>query len=201
MSDSNRETEVKFYIQNPRALEYRLAQAGAELRHPRVYERNVRYEDVNRVLIRNGIVLRLREDSRVRLTYKESGSVHNDIVSRPEWEVEIGDFATMEIILAKLGFFPAMMYEKYRTTYRLNGTEVVLDEMPFGYFAEIEGTHETIEAAIKTLELGTLKRFAYSYLRLFEHVKYHLMLGFDDLTFNNFDGLLVPESAFLPPEK
>jgi adenylate cyclase class 2 len=201
MNNSNQETEVKFYIQNPRALEYRLAQAGAELRHPRVYERNVRYEDIDKVLISNGIVLRLREDSRVRLTYKAPGDVQNGIVSRPEWEVEVGDFATMATILVKLGFFPAMTYEKYRTTYRLNDTEVVLDEMPFGYFAEIEGTHETIEAAIKTLELTTLKRFTYSYLRLFEHVKYHLELDFNDLTFNNFDGLLVPESAFLPPEK
>lgn len=200
MSDSNRETEVKFYIQNPRALEYRLAQAGAELRHPRVYERNVRYENADHTLIPNGIVLRLREDSRVRLTYKEPGEVLNDIVSRPEWEVEVSDFVTMEVILGKLGFSPAMIYEKYRTTYRLNNTEVVLDEMPFGYFAEIEGTYDAIEDAIKALELNHQRRYAYSYAGLFENVKRHLGLTFDDLTFNNFDGLMVSENAFLPPE-
>ena len=37
----------------------------------RVFERNVRYENDDKSLTDNGIVVRLRQDHRVRLTYKE----------------------------------------------------------------------------------------------------------------------------------
>jgi len=32
-----------------------------------------------------------------------------------------------------------MMYEKYRTTFTIGSLEVVLDELPYGNFVEIEG--------------------------------------------------------------
>lgn len=192
------ETEVKLHIPDLKSIEARLLELGAHLEVGRVFERNVRYDDVDGTMIPNGVVLRLRRDHSVRLTYKEAGQVQDGIVSRLELEVEVSDFAVMEAILAKLGYAPYMIYEKYRTTYAFMDTEIVLDEMPFGDFLEVEGTPEAIERVLELLELEQTQRIPYSYARLFDFVRKHLNLTFNDLTFENFAGIDVPARAFMP---
>lgn len=197
MSNNNyTETEVKLYVPYLEAVQARLETIGAKRVTPRVYERNVRYDNAERSLTPAGIVLRLRQDTRVRLTYKSEGETHNGITSRFEAEVEVSDFDTMETILGRLGYTPYMIYEKYRTTYTLDGAEVVLDEMPYGNFVEIEGDEGTIEKVINRLGLQTATRYDGSYAVLFERVRRALGLAFTDLTFDNFRGVNVPESAF-----
>ena len=192
------ETEVKLYWPDLAMVAGRLEQAGAILTAPRVFERNVRYENADETLTANGIVVRLREDSRVRLTYKGAGTVAAGIMSRFEAEVDVSDFDTMSMILEHLGYHPHMIYEKYRTTYELDGAEIVLDEMPYGNFVEIEGEAAVIEGLIDRLGLGDAQRYGHSYAGLFGFVKHHLDLDCRDLTFGNFAGIDVPESAFLP---
>lgn len=197
---NNTETEIKLFVPHLELVQVRLERVGAKLTAPRVYERNVRYENTEKSLTPNGIVVRLREDSRVRLTYKEGASVQDGVVSRTEVEVEVSDFDGMQIILDKLGYHPHMVYEKYRTTYELDDAEIVLDEMPYGSFVEIEGDIAVIESVIKRLELGSAARYPGSYTTLFERVKTHLGLVFDDLTFDNFKNVAVPEIAFQTPD-
>lgn len=190
------ETEVKLYCPDLETVRQRLESAGAELVAPRVFERNVRYENDSETLTANGIVVRLREDTRIRLTYKGPGTVAEGIMSRFEAEVEVSDFDTMSLILEHLGYRTYMTYEKYRTTYTLDGAEIVLDEMPFGNFVEIEGHAGAIEQIVAKLDMQAARRYGYSYTGLFDHVKHYLGLTFRDLTFANFDGIDVPESAF-----
>ncbi len=200
MTQSYTETEIKLYVPDLKAVEKRLHEQGAALSAARVWESNVRYENAANTLAASGIVVRLRQDSRARLTYKDSSRVENGITSRFEAEVEVSDFRTMQTILEKLGYHPHMTYEKYRTTYILKGAEVVLDELPYGNFVEIEGEVAAIEQVIQQLELVDARRFGGSYTTLFERVRRHLALSFSDLTFANFAGIEVPESAFLPPQ-
>jgi len=190
------ETEVKLYIPDLDTVKQKLEAVNAELKAPRVYERNVRYDNKERTMTPHGMVVRLRQDSRVRLTYKDDGTFENGVVSRFEAEVEVSDFDAMETILGKLGYTPYLVYEKYRTTYEMDGAEVVLDEMPYGNFVEIEGEKEAIERIIHTLELDDAKRFDGSYSTLFERVRQKLGLKFNDLTFANFKGIEVKEEAF-----
>jgi adenylate cyclase class 2 len=187
------ETEVKLIVPDLDSVRARLETAGAHLEAPRVYERNVRYENAAGTLSPAGIVVRLRQDSRVRLTYKEEKTVVDGISSRLEAEVEVSDFTTMELILGKLGYHPHLIYEKYRTTYTLDGAEIVLDELPYGTFVEIEGDKATIESVIKRLGLEATPRYAGSYVVLFEQIKQRLGLTFTDLTFANFEGIEVTE--------
>jgi adenylate cyclase class 2 len=196
MNNNYTETEVKLYVPYLEAVQARLETIGAELTAPRVYERNVRYDNAERTMTPAGIVLRLRQDTRARLTYKADGTEQNGIVSRFEAEVEVSDFDTMETILGRLGYTPYMIYEKYRTTYELDGAEIVLDEMPYGNFVEIEGDEGTIEKVINRLGLHKATRYDGSYAVLFERVRQALGLTFTDLTFANFKGVDVPESAF-----
>lgn len=192
------ETEVKLYVPDLDSVATKLETLGIELVSSRVFERNVRYENVDKTLTASGIVVRLRQDNRVRLTYKEPPQKQkdNDIPSRYEAEVEVSDFEAMEVILGRLGYFPHLVYEKYRTTYKTADAEIVLDELPYGNFVEIEGDAETIRRLIDQLGLQSARRYDENYVKLFDHVKQHLHLNFNDLTFVNFDGIAVPQSAF-----
>jgi adenylate cyclase, class 2 len=195
------ETEVKLYVPDLHAVEMRLQALGATLTAARVFERNVRYDDAEHQMDANDIVLRLRQDDRVRLTYKDppNASTESGIYSRFEAEVEVSDFDTMAMILNKLGYVAYMVYEKYRTTYTLDDAEIVLDEMPYGNFVEIEGEAATIERLIEQLGLANAPRFGASYAGLFDRVRQSLGLTFNDLTFKNFEGIDVPERAFKNP--
>ena len=191
------EIEAKLYVPNLGLVARKLSDLGAPLIAPRVFERNVRYENTACTLTEQGIVVRLRQDSRVRLTYKESmQAIDEDFVARFEAEVEVDDFDAMQVILSKLGFHPHLIYEKYRTTYQLDDTEIVLDELPYGNFVEIEGAPDAINGVIQQLNLESATHFTTNYVTLFDNVKRNLGLSMNDLTFNNFEGINVPASAF-----
>jgi adenylate cyclase class 2 len=176
-----------------------------EIVHPRVYEHNIRYESQAGDLCKQGIVLRLRRDTRTRLTYKApAAQASPGSVSRQELETVVGDFDAMDAILQHLGYRPFMVYEKYRTTYRLPGVadaELMLDEMPYGTFLEVEGPPASIDAALSQLGLVDAPRILVSYAELFERVRTYYQLAFTDLTFENFTGLEVEPAAFRQPVK
>lgn len=191
------ETEMKLYVGDLAEVEARLQQIGAKLQTPRVYERNVRYENAEKTLTQQGIVVRLRQDRRVRLTYKEPVSQSDETVdSRFEAEVEVSDYDAMALILERLGYAPFLVYEKYRTTYTLGSVEIVLDEMPYGNFVEVEGEAPAIKHVVDLLELTSARRFKENYVQLFENVCQNLKLPFHDLTFANFKDVQVPSQAF-----
>lgn len=201
MSNNNlQEVEVKLYTPDLSSVQRTLDAIGATLTKPRIYERNVRYENAQETFTKQGIVLRMRQDDEARLTYKAGKSVENGITKRFEAEVTVSDFDTMDTMLRLLGFEPYMTYEKYRTTYTFEHAEIVLDEMPYGNFTEIEGDIKTIEMLISKLGLLDALRLPDSYTRLFDFIKQYLELDFDDLTFDNFDGIDVPVKALHPPK-
>lgn len=63
----------------------------------------------------------------------------------------------MELILDALGFTPAVVYEKRRETWALGKTEIVIDELPFGLFMEIEGTEQGIQDVESKLAIKRLR--------------------------------------------
>jgi adenylate cyclase class 2 len=194
---TNYETEVKFHTPDLASMAARLEQAGGVLVKPRLFERNVRYENAEASLSGRGVVLRLRQDDGVRLTYKEPApQAMAGLAHRLELETSVGDFDLMEAILAKLGYFPHVVYEKYRATYQLGAAEVVLDEMPYGNFIEIEGPAENIRQAIHDLGLSEAPPIVASYMDLFAQVKAVLGLTMPHLTFAAFQGLHIPPEIF-----
>ncbi|MAU09013.1 MAG: hypothetical protein CL607_04265 [Anaerolineaceae bacterium] len=200
MTTSKQETEVKLHTPNLKSIVEVLEANGAKLVSERVFERNVRYEDHEHGLTPQGIVVRLRQDVRTLLTYKGPGVVENGIISREEFEVEVDDYDMMDLILDRLGYFPFMAYEKYRTTYELDGAEIVLDELPYGNFTEIEGDVTTIEATVKKLKLSEAERLPHSYASIFDIVRQNLELDMPHLTFDAFEGIVVPAEALIKPD-
>ena len=141
MANANgRETEAKFQVSDLRKIETRLLELEARLIQPRVHESNLRFDMGNNELHGASKVLRLRQDDKVRLTYKgPSSEGERGVVSRVEIEFEVGDYESAKQFLEALGFHIYYFYEKFRSTYELNGVHVMLDELPYGTFIEIEG--------------------------------------------------------------
>lgn len=189
MKDVLQEVEVKLHTPDLNAVKQALAAAGATLLKPRVFERNIRYDSADGSLTAAGIVLRLRQDQAVKLTYKADASIKRGIVNRFEAEVEVSDLETMDVILRRLGYEVALIYEKYRTTYELEGAEIVLDELPYGKFTEIEGDAALIERVVERLSLGACRRMTESYVDIFADVKARLGLEARDCSFEVFAGV------------
>ncbi|MEJ7709753.1 MAG: CYTH domain-containing protein [Pyrinomonadaceae bacterium] len=74
--------------------------------------------------------------------------------SQREDETEVANAKEMIAVLEGLGYKPSLIYEKRRKTWNIGGVEVVLDELPFGLFAEIEGEEEDIISAEISLDLS-----------------------------------------------
>jgi len=109
-------------------------------------------------------VLRIRRTSgRSFLTFKQRIATDLDVKHQTEHETEIGDADEMAEIVRELGFVTRVVYEKRRRTWKFRSVEVVLDELPFGFFMEIEGTLTTIAEAEMLLEAEDLEAVGASY--------------------------------------
>jgi adenylate cyclase class 2 len=194
------ELEVKFNLSGRQKMEERLA-GKAVLRAPRVHEVNLRLDTPDHALLYTGRLLRLRQDTRSRLTYKGPGSEQGGARLRQELEFTVSDFDTTLHLFEALGYTIVLMYEKYRTTYELGEVEVVVDETPIGDFLEIEGPDgKSIRQAANELGLDWEKRILDSYTMLFEHTRASLGFKFRDMSFENFKAQRVtPEELGVSP--
>lgn len=189
------ETEVKFYIQDLHRLKTHLEKLGAHLIQERVLETNLRFDLPDASLRAEGRVLRLRQDTATRLTYKSASKKEQGILSREEIEFIVEDFEKAKRFLEALGFRKLVYYEKYRTTYELAETHVMLDELPYGSFVEIEGENaRLIHALAEQLHLIWETAVGTSYIALFERVRKNLSLAFQDISFTNFTNIKVEAS-------
>jgi adenylate cyclase class 2 len=188
MNSKNLEVEVKFLIDDLAAFRQRLLAADAIPLKPRIYERNVRFDTADEALRQRDELLRLRQDSAVRLTFKGPSlyATTSEAKVREEIEVEVSDLAQTALIFERLGFQPIQVYEKYRETFYWQNVEIVLDEMPFGNFVELEGDENSIKDAAAALNLGWSQRIVDNYLTMMERLIHHYHLPFEDITFDNF---------------
>jgi len=192
VSTKEQELEVKFYVADLPALEARLKSLGATLVQPRTYEINLRFDTPEGDLTRSYQVLRLRKDTVARVTYKGPSRSQEGVRIRQEYEFTVSDFDAAHKLFLALGYKVALVYEKYRTVYKLAGVEITLDEMPYGDFTEIEGPDPgSIREANRQLGLDWGARIFESYTLLFQRLKDKMGLSFRDLSFDNFAALEV----------
>jgi adenylate cyclase class 2 len=115
----------------------------------------------------NRAVLRLRRaGDRATLTFKERKVSDSSIKHQQEDETRVEDADATAAILNQLGYHPALVYEKRRSTWRLGETEVVIDVLPFGLFMEIEGDEDAIADAERLLLLSDLEAEMSTYPQL-----------------------------------
>lgn len=148
------EIEKKYRLPREREeeLRRRLVRIAAAERGHEVFEENTIYDGPG--LDPHRRVLRLRRaGARAILTFKERYYSESAIKHQREEETEVSDAAALAAILEAIGYRRALVYEKRRSTWTVAGAEVVLDELPFGLFMEIEGTEDEIVEAERLLGL------------------------------------------------
>lgn len=190
------EIEVKFLLADLAAFRARLMDAGAALTGDRVHEINLRFDLPDRALTQQHKVLRLRKDRLARLTFKGPAQAGQSVTVRTEIEVEVSDFEAAKRLLEALGYEVSVMYEKYRTTFQFDHAEIVIDELPFGNFVEIEaGDAAAVQSIAFGLALRWEARITESYLALFSRLQTNLGTHIRDLSFADLRGI-----AFTPAD-
>lgn len=160
------ETEKKYHLGQKRLEEItqKLVDLGATY-VKEVFE--VNYQHRGGEMDERGATLRLRKigDFTV-LTYKERVKSENGAKQKIEFETSVSDVEATEGIIQRLGYRLTAVYEKRRKYWHFDDVEVVVDELPFGLYMEIEGTHEAIEKAEKKLGLKEIEHEPRGYPRL-----------------------------------
>src|SRR5919106_1411465 len=103
----------------------------------------------------NSFLMPIEIEKKYRLTREGKGALRRRLGEAGELVCgeEVADADALAAILEALGYRPALVYEKRRETWRAAGAEVVLDELPFGLFVEIEGEEARILEVEKLLGL------------------------------------------------
>jgi adenylate cyclase class 2 len=132
-------------------LMLRLRECGA-IEEGEEFEVNTLYAGGNLDLSRQALRLR-RVGGLAILTFKERFDSQTAIKRHREDETGVEDPQALAAILETLGYRPSLVYEKRRATWQLKGTEIVVDELPFGLFVEIEGEEDLIAEVEQILSL------------------------------------------------
>ena len=181
------EIELKFFVSDFDPLRDKLLALGAVCTGPRTREHNVRYETEDDRLLKNGCLLRLRQDRQATLTFKSPPpEADRRFKVYRELEVNLSDFGAMDAILHALGFYRRQEYEKWRETWQLGDASLCLDTLPFGSFLEIEAQPDAIMRSVRELGLVWEQRILTNYLGMFATLKEKEAWTFSDVTFDNF---------------
>jgi adenylate cyclase class 2 len=110
------------------------------------------------ILSEKNAVLRVRKiGDRAVLTYKMRLAGSGEIKRQIEEETEVSNPDAIQKIVKELGFTPVLIYEKRRRTWKFRSVEIVIDELPFGLYMEIEGSVTAIKEAEILLDLDELE--------------------------------------------
>jgi adenylate cyclase, class 2 len=186
MNSNIEEVEVKFFLENDSPVKEAVLRTGG-VSLGRFFELNIRYDDKNESIKRQKSLLRLRKDQKSRLTFKAPPDIEDARFKiLRELEIEVNDFETTQHILNALGFFEVQRYEKYRETFIIGETQLLMDAMPYGDFLEIEGEKGDIMDLAGKIGMKWEDRILANYLEIFERIKSMLNLAFNDVAFGNF---------------
>jgi len=179
-----KEIEIKFRVDDLRALARKLRAAGFRVVTKPTNEMNTLYDLPGQVLRNRKELLRLRKyGTSWRLTHK-SGSKIGRHSSRNELETAVEDGKIMDAILRALGYSPSFRYEKFRAEWSEGKGNVVVDETPIGNFCEIEGSPRWIDSVAKKLCVRPENYITKNYATLFADWKQQQKSSAEEMTFN-----------------
>lgn len=142
-------------------LEKRMRDVGCEPK-PVEFEENTIYGGAR--LSFGHCALRLRRvNGSAILTFKRRLPGKSPIKHQEENEARVVDPDAMAAILESLGFHPALVYEKRRARWQVGRAKVVIDELPFGLFMEIEASVKEINRVEKLIGAEKLSAVAKTY--------------------------------------
>ena len=183
------EVEVKVPVREPGRIKQVILEAGGKLVRERHFESNFLYDYSDRSLSASGCLLRIRElPEGALLTFKGKVIPHDKYKARPEAETICQDVAAIRSILHSLGFRPFFRYQKYREEHLLSETHVCIDELPFGFYLEIEGEPDGINETVERLGLDKDSFSRRSYASLYAEICREQGVPFGDILFKTENG-------------
>jgi adenylate cyclase, class 2 len=178
-----KEIEIKFRIDDLRALTRELRKAGFKQITRSTHEMNSLYDLRGQKLRKRGDLLRLREYGKTWvLTHKAKGETGRHKM-RIELETRVEDGQQMDAILRALGFAPTFRYEKYRAEWSDGTGHIVLDETPIGNFGEIEGPPRWIDRTARALGIDWSDYITQTYAPMFFAWKRRMHSPATEMTF------------------
>nr|WP_321257021.1 class IV adenylate cyclase [uncultured Pseudodesulfovibrio sp.] len=151
------ECELKYLSVDLNAIRCRLEEVGGTY-SGRYFESNLVFDYPDRSLKAQSILLRLREkQGQTILTVKRppEEDIPSVLKVSDEIETSVGDLNVMRAALETLGFKVFFSYEKVREKWCYMDCTLCLDQMPFGYFVEIEGTDISVPACAQAIGLDS----------------------------------------------
>lgn len=166
---ADREVEIKFRINDTKALTTELEASGFRLVTGRTHETNTLYDLPGAPLRRRGALLRIRQyGPNWTVTYKDRSKIRpGRHKSRREIETQVENGKALAGILEAAGFKPGFAYEKFRSEWGDGAGHVVIDETPIGTFGEIEGPPQWIDNVARRLGISRDQYITASYAELF----------------------------------
>ncbi|HEX4076029.1 MAG TPA: class IV adenylate cyclase [Candidatus Acidoferrales bacterium] len=163
-SRTGREIEIKLRVAHLAALVRDLRRLGAT-EHGRVLERNTLYDTPSAGFRSRRRLLRLRIETPAPSKFATGGarcailtskapipeSARSRYKEKLEREVAVESPRRWPSALRAIGLRPSFRYEKYRSTFRLAGLHLDLDETPVGVFLELEGAPRSIDRVARSL--------------------------------------------------
>lgn len=150
----------------------------------KTFQRTVRMDQDDLSLEKEKKFLRVRSGVKNVITLKIKKKKENkNVFERTEIETEIKDPEKMAMILFELGFTKEFIMEKYRAEWSYNNTIISFDEMPFGFYIEIEGKEENIYQTVNHLNLDVNKKIIATYWDIFESYKKEKGIKGDNIVF------------------
>lgn len=141
------ETEIKYRLTEKqfKQVEQKLNELKAKF-IGEDFEENIIYS--GEILQSFNAILRIRRvDDKTILTFKKRLPGNSGIKEQIEHETFVENAFETEKIIEQLGCEKKLVYEKRRKIYKFREVEIVLDELPFGLFMEIEGEFMSIKEA------------------------------------------------------
>lgn len=167
---NNLEVEVKLRIPGTLGEIRRIIkERGFERSKRRVFEQNTLFDTPDLKLRRRREVIRVRRVGSLGILTYKGVSILSRHKSREELETQVGDPDRLQLILARLGYYPVFRYEKFREEFERPGREgiITVDETPIGNFLELEGAPEWIDITARQLGFSAADYITRSYASLY----------------------------------
>jgi adenylate cyclase class 2 len=168
MTRAGVEREIKLRFPSIDEARRAVIASGATPVSARRLQEDTLLDTSERLLAQRGCTLRLRLDGEEsRVTFK--GPVQPAALKvREEIETAVADGRAMRELFDRIGFRPAVRYQKYREEFSAPGVLVAIDETPVGVFVELEGSEAGIAAAASALGRTESDYIRESYLALYQ---------------------------------
>lgn len=185
------ELEYKFWVKDKKNLIKALDDKTSN-KKARQYQSNVMFDNLSDLMqITNGRirVRALGDTGNKTLTYKKPLPPKNGAKREIEYEISFQDLkGQIEEILEAMEFKPTTSYERYQTSWGINGVQVTLDEYPFADIIEIEGEKDAIEHLAQELGFNIKESLTKPVDTLFQEWRKERDLPFKPhMRFNDFD--------------